>query len=184
MNTFSAELVQMDEPTLKHMFRHWMSPHFDMEWEVEGRHLIENKTVYADIILTPKQHLINAGFEDMTIVVEVKALGSDCDKLARAMWQTASYVQSEFNGVRPRMGAIFPSPYSVWGITDAPKDYDKWDLQRSMLNLMMYANVGYFREIKRGWKLNVGIQSYFTYDSTYGLKRSPQNILRRCVGNF
>lgn len=184
MNHFSDELLHMDEPALKLAFRHWMSPHFNMQWEVKGRHLIEDKTVYADILLTPKQHLLNAGFEDMTIVAEVKAMGSDCDKLTRAMWQAVTYVQSEFEGVRPRMGVVFPSPYSVWGLTDSVQDYGKWDLQRSLLNLMQYANVGYFKDTKRGWKLNVGIQSYFTFDSVNGLKRSPQNILRRCVGNF
>lgn len=185
MNRFSDDLLHMDETMLKQTFRHWMEPHFNMQWEVKGRHLIEGKTVYADILLTPKQHLLSAGFEDMTIVVEVKAMGDKVDKLARAMWQTATYVQSEFDGVRPRMGAIFPYPQSVWGYDGLSDEGGQLlDTRRSLLNLMFWANVGYFKDTERGWKLNVGTQSYFTFDARYGLKRSPHNLLRRCVGNF
>ncbi len=182
MNLPNFEPERASEGELKTVFQMWMDRHFNFQSEVEGVHLLEKKKVYADFLLTPKQHLLDAGFEDMTIVVEVKSMWGDNDKLMRATWQAATYVQSTFNGVRPRLGVVFPNPIDIWG--GRKFDTPEWDMQRGFLRFLQFANVGYFEETRDGWQLKSGTEAYFTFDRKKGLKRSPHNILRRCVGNF
>ena len=82
----------------------WLEAHladdFDLVREVVGSHLAERTRVQIDYIAYPRPHLVAAGFAQMHFGLEVKFL-DPCNgfssRAARALWQTVSYTDSEFD---------------------------------------------------------------------------------------
>lgn len=82
----------------------WLEAHladdFDLVREVVGSHLAERTRVQIDYIAYPRPHLVAAGFAQMHFGIEVKFL-DPCNgfssRAARALWQTVSYTDSEFD---------------------------------------------------------------------------------------
>lgn len=87
------------EPELREWLDGWIAEDFEVLREVPGRHLTEGTRVKLDYVLTPRTHLLNAGFKPGPVGLEVKLLPVDSGfspKASRFIWQAVSYTDCEF----------------------------------------------------------------------------------------
>ena len=82
---------------------------FNIFQEVKGVHIVEKKKVRIDFLIKPKKHVIEAGFDDCWVGIEVKYFDNPKEqigKVARLLWQSITYQQSEYcihgENIRPQ----------------------------------------------------------------------------------
>lgn len=176
----------VDEPDLKQWLADHLSQDFELTAEVTGRHLAENVHVEIDFMAYPKPHLIEAGFVPWHFGIEVKHFNQNdgfSRKASRALWQTVSYTDSEFeiagSAVRPRFALLF-SNLSFESERSLLKNFGRltendWVLWRGLLQLANHANVGTL-DIKgtasawQGWIMR------FSTGGTYFLRRHGNRL--------
>jgi hypothetical protein len=104
-------MSQAGENRLKDMIKPVLEPHFELYEEVSGVHLPDNARVRIDFILKAKPQLIEKGFTDKPIGLEVKAPepGGSTSKPSQLAHQVLCYANSEFEGFgRPIFVLTFP----------------------------------------------------------------------------
>lgn len=194
----------VSETELKKWFIEHISEDFEIKGEVTGIHASERVGVRIDFLLYPKQHLIEAGFVEDYVGVEVKYFKQEegfTRKTSRGIWQTISYNDSYFDighrKVKPKFCVLFSNlSFSdeaglikdFGDCSDNENDQVEWT---GMLHLANHARVGIFRisgtrEKFRGWSLKFAGGSYFSKtesEEKYNLNNS--NIINKVrVGNF
>ena len=131
MQKKEIDLSTFDEPRLIAICKRMLAPQFEVEAEVTGKYLVDGSRVRIDLLATPKQSLIDQGFIDQPIGIEVKSPASKASSNAFA-WQAITYAQSEFNGVRPAFVCMFPDVRYFWEDLTAVR----------MRQFLQFANVG------------------------------------------
>jgi hypothetical protein len=127
-----------------------MSPFFFITSEPKGVHMIERTEVRPDFMFRPRSDLLERGFEDIAMVVEVKSVHGSRSvakpwfRAVRACWQAASYVQSEFDGIRPAFGVVFPD-FDIFlraHLRENGNQQDNWLAYKTLVNFANFAGVG------------------------------------------
>lgn len=161
-----------------------LSADFEIEYEVMGRHLIENVLVFADMVITPRKHLIDSGFDNGFITIETKNPTNDSGRLGQVLWQAATYAQSTFPPKgRPLFSMVYPSietfAATLARFNDDPSVVNIVTTQ--MKHMGQFMNVGYFEWPKSGgWNIKIGGQRY--YSTVDG--KGNTNLLKRYVGTM
>ena len=182
-----VELSELDEPGLKELAEEILRPYFHIEKEVVGVFKEGQPNVKIDYLLKPGAELVESGFVDQWIGLEVKALNdSDSKKHALAYaHQCICYSIAEFTALRDtcRIECVRPAFVVMFlpfrQVFEEDNRYmDLWD------SFLMRFNVGslhvnHYRTYE--WRMVFGGQSY--YSNKYGLTNQPQAALKRRVGN-
>lgn len=181
------ELAKMTEEELKFYFLRLIQDDFHIEEECAGKHLIEGTRVIADYVLSPKMHLLENGFDEGIISVEVKSNVGRSNGIFKAnagCWQAATYGQSMFQGRRPIFSMMFPDPH-IFAAADSFSLNPEFDaigglwLARSLEHMAQFMNVG-FLEVKNGlWTIKIGSQRYYSQANGKG----KANLIKRYTGN-
>jgi hypothetical protein len=174
-----VELASYDEPTLKRLACTALSPYFEIEHEVAGRFIPDGSRVVIDFLLYPKPALIQQGFVNQHIGLEVKAANvTELTKQALAFaWQSVTYSMSSFKGERPAFVLMFLDLPHFWP-----------ERERTVANLikalLVRSNVGSL--LLDAWNTTnfkmdfAGVRHYSNRD---GLSLHPNAALKRRVGN-
>lgn len=176
-----------DEPALKRWLVDHLAEDFELTPEVAGRHLAEGVRVEIDFMAFPKPHLIDAGFVPRHFGIEVKHINQEdgfSRKASRALWQTVSYTDSEFeigtSLVKPTFAMLFSNlSFEAERLllrnfgSQRENDLVLW---RGLLQLANHANVGTL-DIRgtatdwRGWAMR------FSTGGTYFSRRHSRSVL-------
>lgn len=176
------------EQVLKDILEFRLTHDFEIRHEVKGRHLIEGVTVFADMLITPRAHLIANGFDQGCIAIEVKAITNNSGRLGQVVHQAATYAQSEFDCGRPLFALIFPSFDDFAGVASS-RTYLGEDVgqmiagavARTTSHLAQFMNVGHFEWAnERTWNIKIGGQRYYSIKDGKG----KTNLLKRYVGTM
>jgi hypothetical protein len=115
------------------------------------------EAVYLDFFCTPKQHVIEMGFEIDCFAIEVKSPDTGNEpvkKLLDCILQSYTYTLCDFNGSRPKFTLIYPEARSFF-IAQSPSKYidEHSPLVEPDIDIlkriMQRANVGDLVESKR-----------------------------------
>ena len=98
-----------DEPRLKEVIADRLSIDFDIRAEVEGQFIVDGTSVFIDYLLFPKPALVEKGFVEDWVGLEVKHPKNGDNKPIKFAWQCITYSQSKFNNRRPPFVLMFPS---------------------------------------------------------------------------
>lgn len=101
----------MNEEALKTKVRHYLSPDFIIREEVEGVHIVTGEKVKIDFLIYPKQHLLENGFEDFWVGIEVKSpnVKESHKNGTKIAWQAITYKQSIFEEkINPAFVLTYP----------------------------------------------------------------------------
>lgn len=182
----------------------YLSEDFILHHEVQGRHLAEKSGVRIDFIAYPKQHLIEAGYDDSPFGIEVKfidPLNGFTRQASRGFWQTITYTDSEFGVgnqiVRPRYAILLSNlAFDAERALLKPDDVQQW---RAFINLAHHART-WRLEIRgtkskfEGWTVMCSSNAYFSRKDDFGRYGTGQVIYTRStkmqiwdvprVGNF
>jgi hypothetical protein len=165
----------MDEPQLKSYLLQHFGKDFTVRDEVDGSFLVDGTPVEIDYLMYPSEKLIEQGFVKEWFGVEVKAIGEGPKKGLQVAWQSITYSQSKFDGIRPAFVLIYPPITEFFG-AHINGSYIKMLLQK--------ANVGYIEinKFSKVWKIMFGANSYFYSDM--GLSKTPNIATKRNVGSW
>ena len=135
------------ETTVKTLIIEALSNDFEIEQEVDGVHIIEKDKVRIDLLIHPKPHLLDEGFHNSWIGVEIKYFDrpeEQIGKVARFFWQAITYQQSIYrlNGidVRPQFVLLASNIQDV-----PPSKPGGFSMYRSMLQVGNLAMVGHLK---------------------------------------
>lgn len=192
------------EDGVKKWFVSYFARDFLINQEVWGRHLAADVKLRIDFVLTPKQHLVNTGFDPTPFGVEVKYFKQESGfthKTSRAFWQTISYNDCEFgldgNNCKLKFCLLF-SNLSFEQEMALVKNYGhafendriEWN---GMVHVANHANVGTLqilgtRDAPKGWAINFAGGMYFQARTSMGntqFSLSDDNLINKVrVGNF
>ncbi len=195
-----------DEPALKRWLVDHLAEDFELTPEVTGRHLAEGVRVEIDFMAFPKPHLIDAGFAPRHFGIEVKHINQEdgfSRKASRALWQTVSYTDSEFeigsSLVKPTFAMLFSNlsfdaELKLLRNFGSQRENDV-ALWRGLLQLANHANVGTL-DIRgtaadwRGWVMRFSTGgTYFSRRhsrlASPAYKKSNGHLVEKVrVGNF
>lgn len=182
----------MNENDLKAKLVSLLSNDFEMYGEVTGTHYT-GKKIRPDFIILPKQHLMEKGFDNGIIAVEVKHLGKafghgHMSDLNALIWQAQCYGVSSFNiagftNTIPTLTMIYtndlPELHADSGVTEHYQYYGRL----ALFAYMQISGVGRILPgYKGGWKMTFG--QFNTYYSTES-GRSHVNVgVSRKIGNI
>lgn len=174
---FIADLRGKTEPEVKAALRARLAPDFMIDEEVPGVHLIENVQVVVDFMLTARPHLVERGFADDPIPLEIKQLSDEENKSVRAAWQCITYAQSSFRGKRPPFVLLFPPVQYFY------KRGRECEHTACLHSLLPKANVGQLGFRRNGeWQIYFAQDRYFS--QTQGLGHKAHLASRRNVGSW
>ena len=189
----------------------WVQPHLEKDFvifpEAAGKHL-SGASVVIDFLLFPRPHLIEHGFVEGFVGLEIKHITQEdgfSRKSSRALWQTISYTDSEFFVKGKQVPLAFAALFSnlsfqneedllmTFGGHQSENDKAEWRAMRLLAN---HANVGVLsmrgsRDDWRGWSFSFAAGSqYFTHWSSSkekisGFTLHDKNLVeKRRIGNF
>jgi hypothetical protein len=153
-----------DETELKQVLTEFLNTDFHIKPEVPGRFLVDGTPVIIDLLLFPKRHLIERGFDEGYVGIEVKGVPKTRQKKKAldVAWQAVTYSQSEFETksgfVRPIFVLIYPEIQRFFAHDD-PHAYG-WIYVSSLL---VRSNVGHIEldSKKDTWLINFHSVHYF-----------------------
>lgn len=177
----------MSEPALKQAFIRDFGGDFDIHSDVSGQSIIEGKPVVIDFLMRPKQHLIDRGFDDDWIGVEVKHLKSyKLGEVNALAWQALSYAQSRFNIGTAQVRPMFVLMHAnlSFNLQHARQNAVPED-SAGVISFVERGSVGWIeRDPKYTWRIGFGSHGYFNIKygraaiATLGIKRNAGNV--RC----
>lgn len=169
-------IAGLSEPELKQVVIERLSESFDIRPEVKGTFLVDGSAVIIDFLLHPKPPLIEKGFVDEWIGLEVKQPADKTNKPIRFAWQCITYSQSTFSGRRPPFIILFPSLLYFYEEKERIAAVE-------IYQFLQKANVGVLH-FKRNdqWEMTFGGSVYFRSDR--GLGPNPNCALKRYVGSW
>lgn len=148
-----------NEDDLKLLLLEKLSNDFDFKTEVRGINLVEKKIVIIDFLAKAKRHVVGNGFTDEWFGIEVKYIPPLLEekRMKQVIWQSITYAQSEYGGVRPPFVFIHTNEYN----TD-----DSYHEQaiRGALTIAQYGNVGTLQADSSGYR--------FYFDNSYYWKNA------------
>ncbi len=177
----------MSEPFLKRSFLRDFITDFDIQSDVPGQSLIEPKSVVIDFLMRPRQHLVDRGFDDDWIGVEVKYLKSyKLSEINALAWQSLSYAQSLFTVGQRQARPLFVLMHTNLSLNlqhaqtnGIPAD------SAGVISFVERGNVGWIeRDPKYTWRIGFGTHGYFNVKYgraaviNLGTKRNAGNV--RC----
>ncbi len=181
-----------------------LSTDFYFYRQVPGKHISDGVKVKIDFLIFPKKHLINHGFSESFIGVEVKFFHPSNKfgkKSSRSWWQTISYLDCEFflkdKIIKPKFCLLFSNLSFEGEIEYLKKYYGKDDndvvIWRSYKQLANHARVGSLEIYGRpennvGWGIHFANSPYFQARINQGQFHyilSTQNLVGKVrIGNF
>lgn len=175
----------MDESQLKAQIRPVLHKDFEVLEEVPGHFLVDDTNVKIDFLMKPRGHLVERGFDDDWVGLEVKS--PDTGAGIRLAWQAITYAQSSFNGRRPQFVLVFPHIDDFFPALkcEGPTGLYERSSGHEVKCLLQKANVGSFILFKNGrdWKIEFGAhQTYFS--STKGRSKIANIGQRRVSGTW
>ena len=177
LGSFMQSLLGQSEPQVKTALRQRLSIDFTLTEEVPGTHLLENVTVVVDFMLRAKPHLVERGFPDQPIPLEVKQLSDESNKSVRAAWQCITYAQSTFSGQRPPFILLFP-PARLF-----MKRGEECEHTTCLHSLLPKANVGQLTFLRNNeWEIYFAQNRFFS--QTKGLGPYADLLSKRYVGSW
>lgn len=174
----------MSEPALKDAFIRNFGKDFIIHSDVRGESLVEDKPVVIDFLVKPEQHLIDRGFDDSWIGVEVKHLKNyKLGEISALAWQALSYAQSRF-----KVGATYVRPMFVLMHTNRSLNLQNAenngmpDESAGVISFVERGNVGWIeQDLKYTWRIGFGSHGYFSVK--YGRAAIPTLGMKRNAGN-
>ncbi len=170
-----------------------MAADFYIEPEAEGNFIITDDGVRIDCCMFPKRHLIEKGFVEQWVGVEVKVpepKKARAGKGGQVLWQSIIYSQSKFRVpknpeeaglvskvcvmVRPAFILIFPR---------LVKFFESRDLAFAFEAFAQQANVGSLDVLNEGWIMVGGTNYYFSRRNDELKLSIPNCLLKRNVGS-
>ena len=153
----------MSENSHASHIKYCLESDFEIIEQVRGLHLIENEKVKIDLMIRPKSHLIAAGFDDCWVGVEVKFFRDpvrQIGKVARLLWQSITYRQSEYDigglKVRPQFVLMASNIYS-----DTVEEEELRKMYRPTLQVANLAMVGLLEAAdKNNWNISFVSSGY------------------------
>lgn len=175
MKKKKIDLSQFDEDRLRRILVNLLSDDFDIEAEVTGKFLVDGSQVRIDFLATPHQRLIDLGFIDHSIGIEVKSPASKSASPNKFAWQSVTYAQSEFNGIRPAFVLMFPDVTHFWDGLIAVK----------MRQFLEMANVGQLEtgRYEHNWREWRMVFNNAYYSAKYGMGGVSNEAIKRRSGN-
>lgn len=174
----------MSEETLKLSFLRNFISDFDIQSNVAGQSMVEPKQVVIDFLIKPKQHLIDRGFDNDWIGVEVKHLNSyKLSEINALAWQSLSYAMSRFNVGEKQIRPLFVLMHANLSLNlqNAKKNYIPDD-SAGVISFVERGNVGWIeRDPKYTWRIGFGSHGY--YNVKYGRAAIQSIGIKRNVGN-
>lgn len=174
----------MNEQQLKQRFLDSIEDHFDVAYKEKAfTHLVTGQSVRPDFVIRPKPELLQHGFDDGFITVEVKSpFTKKAHKHGLEMFHQAhTYTEIKIDGELPLMCLMYP-PVHIF-LADK---YDDPSLLMVVHSIMQRMNVGGFQSLYNKWRnqrflqITIGNQTYFRSDTMH---KTPHNLLNRYVGN-
>jgi hypothetical protein len=189
------------EPELRDWLDAWISEDFHVLREVPRRHLTEGTRVKLDYVITPRIHLLQAGFKPGPLGLEVKHLpvdGGFSPKASRFIWQAVSYTDCEFELEDERVRLPRVLLFSNMSFDDElemlrgiehsvlSNDRAKW---AALLELANHANVGNVemygtRDRRDGWRIAFATGIYFRRRGSEFSLSNPNLFEKVRIGNF
>jgi len=175
----------MSEPALKRAFIRDFSEDFVIHSDVSGENLVEGRTVVIDFLIKPKQHLVDRGFDDNWIGVEVKYLKSyKLGEINALAWQAFSYAQSRFKVGTVQIRPMFVLMHTNHSLNlQCAKSNGMPDDSAGVISFVERGNVGWIeRDPKYTWRIGFGSHGYFNIKygraaiATLGMKRNVGNV--------
>jgi hypothetical protein len=164
------------EAPLRAQVRAALEDDFTVLEEVSGTHKHGGERIRYDLVLLPRQHLLDSKFEDGCVVVEVKYFNeSNADKhgerLRDMLWQCVVYsfseLQVEGRGVEKPLFVL----YFIGGTGVDPRYVEVF---KNLRHFVSRGGVGSLElHPKYGWSMNYGANHY--YRKSTG--RGPHNVL-------
>jgi hypothetical protein len=186
-------IKQEFERKLQQLLFSEMEPDFYIEPEAEGNFIIGSGGVRIDFCMFPKHHLIENGFVQQWIGVEVKVpepRKARAGKGGQVLWQSIIYSQSRFKVpkkpeeaglanktcvvIRPAFILIFPRLL---------KFFSSHELGFAFEAFAQQANVGSLDLLDEGWIMVGGTNYYFSRRSEELKLSTPNCLLKRNVGS-
>lgn len=156
---------------------------FDIFEKCKGRHKHGGERVYYDLVLRPKQHLVDQGFDNGYFIIEVKLFNqSDAakhDTKARDMlWQCVAY---SFSEIELPTGEFDRPLFVLYFIGGDGFDPEHEDELKCLHHFVQRGGVGSLKfEPKHGWSMYFGGTRYFS--KLRG--RTPHNVgVKRQTGS-
>lgn len=170
------------ENDLKSLLLVRLSCDFILEPEVRGVNLVDQKQVVIDFLVKPKSHIIDNGFIDKWFGIEVKYIPNNGEekKIKQALWQSVTYAQSSYNGIRPPFVFLFTNDIGAYAI-------DAFHRQAilSVKSFCQFANVGSLEVNENGYRFSFGNQGYYRIGEDGMHYKGKTNAgLIRYTGNF
>lgn len=166
------------EAPIRASIRAAMEQDFIVYEEHPGVHLRGGEKVRFDLVLVPRKHLLENGFDDGCVVVEVKHFsGDDVRKqdarLRDLLWQCVVYSYSEVS--LPDRGSEQPL-FVLHYIGGAGVHQRHKGLYLELQHLVQRGGIGALEiHPKYGWSMNASGNHYFRQSTG----RGPQNVLIR-----
>lgn len=182
-------IQQANEAALIQYATKMLEMDFEIEHEVEGKHLLSGTKVRIDMMLKPRQHL---NLWEWSIGLEVKTFYKSTHDLQKSAWQAITYSDSTFEGYgRPDFVLIYPSFYhgnesheyreKLW----TPHEHGTY---YGIAKLLHYAKCGFLRIFNKYdapvWEMTVGFTP--VADAWNGVKKGKglEGMLKRNYGSL
>lgn len=187
MKVFSYSFIkQATEEWLIQYATKMLEMDFDIQHEVEGKHLTSGTKVRIDMMLKPKPHL---NLWKWNIGLEVKTFYKATHDLQKTAWQAITYSDSTFEGYgRPDFVLIYPCYHHG----DERNGYSPWsEFERGtyygISKLLHYAKAGFLRIFTKYdapvWEMTVGFTP--VADAWTGMKKGNlEGMLKRYYGSL
>ena len=175
----------MSEPVLKDAFVRDFSKDFTIHKDVPGKSAVEEMSVVIDFLIKPKQHLIDRGFDNDWVGVEVKHLKSyKLSEINALAWQSLSYAQSRFNVDSMQVRPMFVLMHTNLSLNlQNSKSNGIPEDSSGVISFVERGNVGWIeRDPKYTWRIGFGSHGYFNIKygraaiATLGIKRNAGNV--------
>jgi len=174
----------MNKPALKKAFIDDFNQDFEIYSHVSGQNIVEQTPVVIDFLIKPKQHLIDNGFDDGWVGVEVKHLKNyKQSEINSLVWQTLSYAQSRFNIGNMQVRPMFVLMHSNLSLNlQHAKQKGIPDDSSGVISFVERGNVGWIeKDEKYIWRIGFGSHGYFNIK--YGRATIPNLGTKRNAGN-
>lgn len=189
-----------NEPKLTDWLVDFLKEDFYIKQKLRGKHILTEKIVEIDLMLYPKKHLIESGFEENYFGIEVKYLDPMHDMFRKAsemFWQTMSYRNSVFQikdkMVSPAFTLVFTN-LAFEGQREQliHREYiDFKSMWRAYRHLANHAGVGTMEILeprkrnhveidgKCGFKIYFAIREYFTKSREGEYKLNNKHVIKK-----
>ncbi|AXX86961.1 hypothetical protein AMRN_1218 [Malaciobacter marinus] len=195
-----------NEPKLTEWLIKFLDRDFHIRSELKGKYILTKKNVKVDLMLYPKEHLIECGFDKDYFAIEIKYLDPFHElfkKGSEMFWQAITYKDSAFEIKNKTIIPKFTLVFTNLSFKNQRKkllsrvDWDMPSMWRAYSHLASHAGVGILEILEpyidyktkeksqTGWKIFFATSEYFTKDREGNYKlNNPYVSRKKSAGNI